>query len=673
MKRWTFFVGLLFMAGWGGAGIPVFEMPRYQFQHKQLQQQFVEAFRAGEVARMEEISRAGCRLLPEDPTWRYNLACALAHRIEKEPAFQALDEAIQLGFRNREQIEQDGDLKSLRGDPRFRLLMKKVDALNADPASTVSRAKPMIALLGESATVSSSNTVWNLDLSCFQSLFTFKRPLVKTASYAPGYGGPAAEKIREWLREGSASYNLGDLYINRDGGHSVMKVASFPGLTPIRYGTEAVRAGADRGIPNMLIAAPVIGNCSMSMVKGPYWRSMPRMIQSDPFSAGLSSQLFVNNQLWFYPEHRDFDPEKGDLYPANMPCYVISQGSSFSDLPFMEAFTASLAALRPETKQWILSRKLMGPTLQMLFRRSLRCVRNPGDYLTGLAHPVVFDCRELDPDAMVERAHSLKPEEVPPMVFLKVGKEDKPIPNRDFFDLRTEVLFDTPFCIARVFRGMERERTLQVKAFAVGEGAGRKVSYTWRLLQGDPSKVEITPLSGDGSAVRLRIAYHGSYLPEKGTRKTGRVDIGCFARVDGGSYWSMPSMVSLFSLPGEVRVYRDDGKIQSVDYPNPGHVYMDPGLSIQKNWKDLYEYDGQGRMIGWYRKRARGTTRFTWLGHKVLSVDRMGRPKTACTVSYLPRKGGPGNVLPDLSELPGNDVLNYTYQDERDRRGSVKQ
>ena len=171
------------------------------------------------------------------------------------------------------------------------------------------------------------------------------------------------------MTEERASGNFGDLYVNRDDGHSQLDVTNFPGLTPVVYGEEARPHKVHLGLPNTLFGQPVIGNSSMSMTTGPLWRSLPRTIVTDPFQPFVALRLYLNNQCWFYPEHRDHDPENGDLYPANTPYYVISQGSSFSDKPFMEAFAAAMAAFTPEVKRLLVTRQALVPTLQMIFAR----------------------------------------------------------------------------------------------------------------------------------------------------------------------------------------------------------------------------------------------------------------------------------------------------------------
>jgi hypothetical protein len=96
----------------------------------------------------------------------------------------------------------------------------------------------------------------------------------------------------------------------------------------------------------------------------------------------------------------------------------------------------------------------------------------------------------------------------------------------------------------------------------------------------------------------------------------------------------MPSLVSFAYLPNEERLYRADGKIQSVDYANPKHRYADPLLTLPKKWKDLYDYTSQGQLKGWYRTRKTGSSdRFTYAGHRVLTTDKLNRPLKSCGVA----------------------------------------
>ena len=170
-------------------------------------------------------------------------------------------------------------------------------------------------------------------------------------------------------------------------------------------------------------------------------------------------------------------------YPANTPYYVISQGSSFSDKPFMEAFAAAMAAFTPEVKRLLVTRQALVPTLQMILRATQRTVKQPDDYLTGAAHPVVFDVRDLNVEAMVRMANALTPEQIPPLVTLRTLKDAQTEPGVDYFDMRPEGLFDTPFAIARVCagsahtqhddRGCRRAATIARNRLSLGRAARR--------------------------------------------------------------------------------------------------------------------------------------------------------------------------------------------------------
>jgi len=666
---------VLAVAAWAVlAHASVFEMPQKFPRHVQLQQQLIQSVRAGRIEEMERVCREGVALLPQDPTWQYNLACALAYRADKAEAFAALERAIELGFRDPAAIRNDDDLKQLAALPQFATLLTKAESLQGKPVDGVPQVSPSVVFMGNPAEIHGSNTVWDFEAGCFKTLFTLRNvDLKKISAYADSYNGPASGVIRGWMTEERASGNFGDLYVNRDDGHSQLDVTNFPGLTPVVYGEEARPHKVHLGLPNTLFGQPVVGNSSMSMTTGPLWRSLPRTIVTDPFQPFVALRLYLNNQCWFYPEHRDHDPENGDLYPANTPYYVISQGSSFSDKPFMEAFAAAMAAFTPEVKRLLVTRQALVPTLQMILRATQRTVKQPDDYLTGAAHPVVFDVRDLNVEAMVRMANAFTPEQIPPLVTLRTLKDAQTEPGVDYFDMRPEGLFDTPFAIARVVRGVGRTRSMTIGAAAAPQPSPGTV-YHWVVLQGDPEKVKIQPLKPDGSQVTVTVAYHGVYRPKGAdglptTLQTSRVDLGCF--VKHGSYYSAPSMVSFYYLPNEERLYRDDGQIQSVDYTNSAHRYADPLLTMQKGWKDLYTYDAQGRLTGWYRRRTGAAPeRFTHRGHRVLATDTQDRPTKACGVEYLPRQAGAG-LPPTLTYADTQQRFTYTYENDADQVGRV--
>ncbi len=660
---------------WGaGAATDVFEMPQIFPKHLQLQQRLAQSVRAGKIDEMEEVCRAGIALMPQDPTWQYNLACALAYRADKSGALTALDRAIELGFRDDAAIAADSDLQQLKSQPRFAELVAKAKALKGKPAEGIVQIKPATVFMGLPAEINASDTIWNFDQGCFVTLLTLTNPDIKRLSaYAAAYRGPAAERIRPWFEDGTASGNFGDLYVNRDGGHSPLAVTNFPGLTPVVYCAEAQKRRVHLSLPNTMFDYPVIGNSSMSMVSGPFWRSLPRAVVTDPYQPIAALRYYFSNQCWFYPAHKDFGTEAGDLLPANTPYYVVSAGSSYSDQPFMQAFAACLAAFPPETKRVIVAKKGVASTLQMILRATQKGVKKPEDYLTPVAHPAVFDAANLNVDAMVEVAHAMKPEDVPPVVVLRTVEDAKAVQGVDYFDMRPEGLFDTPCSIARVVRGTSRERRMTIEA-ALPAKPDMTPTFLWVLLQGDPKKVQIKPLTANASHVELSVSYHGVFRLKDGeglplATTSSRVDIGCFVKV--GPYYSAPSFVSFYYLPNEERVYRDDGNILSVDYTNPTHRYADPVLTLQKGWKDLYAYDAQSRLTGWYRTHEGQTERFVYDGRRVLATDRLDRPAKACDVQYLPRQTGVRGMPPVLGWVDTPNVVAYTYANDADRIGKA--
>lgn len=670
MKKYLF---MLCVPLFAIAAQDVFDMQQLYPQHRQLLQEMMQAVRAGKIEDMETAARKAIEFFPQDATWHYNLACALAYHADKAESLAMLERAIDLGFRDPKAIESDRDLKCLTNLPQFKTLLEKASKLQGSPVEGATQPQAATLVMGFPAKVDATNTIFDFDAGCFRTLFNLMPPSTKKiAGYASDYTGPAKKEIEEWMTAGTASGNFGDLYVNRDNGHSALVTTNFPGLTPVVYGEDAKAKQVNIGLPNANFGYPVIGNASIAITAGPFWRSMPRAVQTDPLQPFSAFQLMMANQCWFYPAHRDFTAETGDLYPVNMPYYIISKGSSLTDLPFMQAVAATLAAFQPETKQALISRGLLVPTLQMIVRATQKTLKTPDDYLTGLAHPVVFDSANLNVEAMVRMAHELTPQTIPAPTVLRTLKDPKTESGIDYFDLRAEGLFDTPFAIARIIRGV-RTRTRSMTIEAVIPGLTSQPSpFIWKVLQGDPSKVTIKPLTPNASQVEITIAYHGLYRPTPGAWMTSRVDIGCFFKT--GERYAMPSIVSFSYLPNEDRLYRDDGNIQSVDYMNTNHRYSDPVLTMPKTWKDLYEYDSKAQLKGWYRtKRTGSPERFTYAGHKVLGVDKLNRPTRACGVQYMPRQQGE-NRPPELTYVDNmQQVFVYSYSTDDDMTGTFKQ
>jgi len=65
-------------------------------------------------------------LKKDDPIVQYNLACSYALVGQPDKAFDALELAVQIGYRDVKHMENDTDLNSVRSDPRYLALIARI-------------------------------------------------------------------------------------------------------------------------------------------------------------------------------------------------------------------------------------------------------------------------------------------------------------------------------------------------------------------------------------------------------------------------------------------------------------------------------------------------------------------------------------------------------------------
>jgi TolB-like protein/Flp pilus assembly protein TadD len=82
--------------------------------------------RLGERDRGLEWTKRARAIDPEDPGVLYNVACSYAQLGQTADAMTCLEQAVHNGFGHREWLENDSDLDTLRTDPRFQALLKKL-------------------------------------------------------------------------------------------------------------------------------------------------------------------------------------------------------------------------------------------------------------------------------------------------------------------------------------------------------------------------------------------------------------------------------------------------------------------------------------------------------------------------------------------------------------------
>ncbi len=82
--------------------------------------------RLGRAEEALERARRASAIDPEDAGVLYNVACTYALAGSSSEALDYLDRAIQNGFGQREWMEHDSGLDSIRGEPRFQALLRKL-------------------------------------------------------------------------------------------------------------------------------------------------------------------------------------------------------------------------------------------------------------------------------------------------------------------------------------------------------------------------------------------------------------------------------------------------------------------------------------------------------------------------------------------------------------------
>lgn len=389
--------------------------------------------------------------------------------------------------------------------------------------------------------------------------------------------------LNEWYQDGTAAGLATITYENRDGQHSMLDTSLYPQLQLFQHSTST---GPDKGPSSLLRMGPTVGNCSMaaSAVSG---GSLPRFNMMDPNGGRFLMIQYLANNLFVYPEHQDYDIGAngiggyGDLYPANTPAVLISQGSSGSDQPFVKAVLSTIAAFPRETQRALIQKRLLMPTVQAILRQTCRTVKKPDDYFTGAAHPVVFDAAMLDEEKMVRMAQTMTPDMIPPLAQVEVIEESEPQPGKNFFETTkplTHKLADARVFISRVFRGAMDEYGMTLDLSKSADLMGRPLQLRVQLLQGDPRAVRIES-SGTQPYARLRIRWQPPFITRTGIR-SHRVDIGVFA--SNGSSISAPAIISFFMLPNERRFYNERGSLAEIDYQAPN-----PDLGLPASDKDL--------------------------------------------------------------------------------------
>lgn len=509
------------------AALSVFDYPARQAGHSAAKRDFLAAMRRGDSAAMEAAARKGAGLLPDDPVWAYNLACALARCGRKDEAFDALDRAVSLGFRDADAIAADEDLRPLAGERRFKEAVDEARRTKDNPILTGPlSARPASGAAGGAVMAGEHNLAWDLDAGCFNLLLKLDGLDAKT----------------------SAPSNLGDVYFNRDGGHSMPDPADFPGLTRLMFDREAREKRVDLDIPNMAVPYPVFGNCSRAQTKGPLWRSLPRAMTT--LSAGvlpLMQRFYLSNQIWVFPAVFDCPPAgtNGDVFASVAPYWIATQGKSWSDQYYLKAALEISRSLPPDAKREAVRRGMLAPLVQTIVRKSLAGVSSEADYLTEKAHPTAFPPLGLDMERLKKLARAVGPDSIPPIAAIKGVAIGKPAAGKPG---TPELVYATTCAWSFVLRAPDAKRE-----FVIAAGGGDEYAFAAVHDPGGAAKIEM--LSANTAKVTL----------DRGRMSVNnRVDVGIFAK-RGGSGWGPPSFACF-----------------AVAEPAAEGGYTDPFLAVEK-------------------------------------------------------------------------------------------
>ena len=491
--------------------LSIWDYPARQPQHERLRAEFVQAVRAGDTQKMEEASRKGTELLPDDPTWAYNLACSLAYHEKPDAALDQLEKAIDLGFRDANVIAADNDLKRIASQRRFKKLV--------DYARD-SRERPILlgplavanatGVAGKSIALGEQNMLWDFDDACF----------IAKMKLAPGDAGG----------------NSGDLYMNRDGGHSLLAVTNYPGLTEVKLDHTGRERRMDLDFPNVKFPYPVFGNCSRAYIEDVFWRSIPRaMMTNAPRQLRTMASLYMDNQIWVFPANADFPPvgTNGDVFASVAPYWLVTQGRSWSDQYYLKAALEASRSLNPATKHDIVERKLLAPTVMTLVRKSLKGVGDEDAYLTEAAHPTCLPPEGLDLARLKKLASEMTAASVPPVV--RIARLSAPVANKPDVP---ELTYVTPFAAAFLLRSSDTNRV-----FAIAVEGAKEVAF--RIVHDPLGAATLKDQKGNAAIFSV------DRTKLKGTE---RVDFAAFGR-NPGTCWGAPTYVSVSIVDPDAPYY----------------------------------------------------------------------------------------------------------------------
>lgn len=623
------------------------------------------------------------RQYPEAGRLHLANAVLLAFAEKDDEAFDALARAISLGTPDIAEVVKAPPLNRIAGRPDVEALLAAAPAVKDTPLPPPTRVDNGLAK------ITRANTGWSMEDRRLVAGFDMLRAM-RRYPVADGELPAPLALLQTWVGRGRASGNVGDLYDNRDDGHSPLPRRKPTQISHIVYSDEAKAAGLHYALnTGIMFNRITIGNSSLARTGGPFWRSMPRIAMTTPGGIDAQAQLYAANHLYVFPENADHDPRNppkngtgrdakpgnGDTFPANTPYMLISQGSSRSDQPLLQAVAAILAAFPIDVKEFLREKNLAAPMMQQVFRHAQKDIGTDADYLSPKAHPVVFDGSRIDLMKAVTIANALKKDEIPPMARIRVLAEsgdEGGIPGLlGEQDHLKEGQFDSPSAAARLWRGAGYTRRFLLSAEDTSDPNGRPLKFHWIVTQGDPAAVNIKPVDKAGARVEVTMRWtNPSPTALRPDIDSPRVDIAVIA--DNGANLSAPAFFSMLYPAYQNRVYETPKDapergplLMALDHTTG--IYADPLIWPKRTWSDQIRRDSKGQILGWTRTQWGHVAEYSAHGLRIREKDESGRPLRAEWLRYNLAPGS--NGVPTMTIAKEGEILTYSYSGPDDLIG----
>ena len=291
-----------------------------------------------------------------------------------------------------------------------------------------------------------------------------------------------------------------------------------------------------------------------------------------------------------------------------------------------------LAAFRPATKAKMIDEGLVMSTLQMVFRRSLQDIRSNDAYHSGAAHPTAFDAGFINLARMVSLANSIKPEDIPPMVRIRIESGGSRHRGRRLFRRRSlRAVLRHPGAIARIWRSKAGRRSMVVTAEDTRDPNGRELEVHLGAAAGRPG-------ARDHRAARRRPPRpdHPRLAgpPADLGQEPADLVAGRHRRLrHNGVHDSAPAILSWYFPPEELRRYAPgpDGAPRMKASTTPAR--SGPGLTSTRcccpapPGATTTPMPPTAPRLGWTRTRAGGgTDGYTPSGDRILTAHRRRHP-----------------------------------------------